>query len=64
MVAIDELVEKNSQFVIATHSPILMTYPKAEILEMTDTGIHKVKYSETEHYAKVLDYKTHNGSTL
>ena len=50
MIAIDELVEENSQFVIATHSPILMTYPKAEILEMTDTGIHKVKYSETEHY--------------
>ena len=49
MIAIDELVEENSQFVIATHSPILMTYPKAEILEMTDTGIHKVKYSETEH---------------
>ena len=38
MIAIDELVEENSQFVIATHSPILMT------------GIHKVKYSETEHY--------------
>ncbi len=38
MIAIDELVEENSQFVIATHSPILMTYPKAEILEMTDTG--------------------------
>ncbi len=27
-----------------------MTYPKAEILEMDDAGIHKVKYTQTEHY--------------
>lgn len=50
LVAIDELVKKHSQFFIATHSPILMSYPKAEILEMSETGIHKVNYKETEHY--------------
>lgn len=32
LVSIDELVRDNSQFIIATHSPILMAYPEAEIL--------------------------------
>lgn len=50
LVVIDELVKKNSQFLIATHSPILMAYPNAEILEFSEQGIHKVSYRETEHY--------------
>ena len=50
IVAIDELVKKNSQFIIATHSPILMAYPNAEILQLTEDGIDKVSYRETEHY--------------
>ena len=50
IVAIDELVKKNSQFIIATHSPILMAYPNSEILQFTETGIDKVSYRETEHY--------------
>lgn len=47
---IDDLVKQNSQFIIATHSPILMAYPHSEILQFSDSGIHKVKYRETEHY--------------
>lgn len=50
LVAIDELVKANSQFIIATHSPILMAYPNAEILQFTEDGIEKVSYRETEHY--------------
>ena len=50
LVAIDELVKANSQFIIATHSPILMAYPNAEILQFTENGIDKVSYRETEHY--------------
>ena len=50
LVAIDELVKNNSQFIIATHSPILMAYPNAEILQLTEDGIDKVSYRETEHY--------------
>lgn len=50
LVAIDELVKANSQFIIATHSPILMAYPNAEILQFTEYGIDKVSYRETEHY--------------
>lgn len=50
LVAIDELVKADSQFIIATHSPILMAYPNAEILQFTEAGIDKVSYRDTEHY--------------
>lgn len=48
--AIHELVSKESQFIISTHSPILMSYPGAEIYELSDRGIASVCYKETEHY--------------
>lgn len=50
LVVINELVKNNSQFIIATHSPILMAYPDADILEFSEQGIRKVGYRETEHY--------------
>lgn len=50
LVAIDDLVKNDSQFLIATHSPILMSYPKAEVLELSVDGIRTISYKETEHY--------------
>lgn len=47
---IDVLVKNNSQFIIATHSPILMAYPGAEILEFSENGVQTVSYKETEHF--------------
>ncbi|QXE02308.1 AAA family ATPase [Terribacillus sp. DMT04] len=40
----------NVQFIIATHSPILLGYPKAEILHFSEEGIQQMEYEETEHY--------------
>ena len=45
-----DLVRQQSQFLIATHSPILMGYPGADILMLDEDGIHRVEYEETEHY--------------
>ena len=45
-----QLVERDSQFIIATHSPILMAYPGARIYELSENGIASVEYRETEHY--------------
>ncbi len=45
-----ELVQKDSQFIISTHSPILMTFPGAEVLEITKEGIRSVDYKDTEHF--------------
>lgn len=50
LVEIDRLVKDNSQFIIATHSPILMAFPDAEILEFTAAGVRSVRCEETEHY--------------
>ena len=43
-----ELVQQHSQFVIATHSPILLGYPEATILELGDDGIRRVDYEDTQ----------------
>lgn len=42
--------ERKSQFIIATHSPILLAYPNADIFLLDEEGITSVKYEETEHY--------------
>lgn len=47
---IKELNEDESQFIIATHSPILLSYPKATIYEIKNGELQKVKYTETEHF--------------
>ena len=50
IVEINSLVKKDSQFIIATHSPILMAFPNAEILEFSKDGIKKTRYQDTEHF--------------
>lgn len=50
LVLIDDLVKCNSQFIIATHSPIIMAYPNADIIQFSDRGMERVGYRETEHY--------------
>lgn len=47
---IHQLVEKHSQFIIATHSPILMAYPDADIYQVSSEGVHLVDYEDTEQY--------------
>ena len=47
---INELVNLNSQLIIATHSPILLAYPNADIYVINETGISLTPYKETEHY--------------
>ena len=51
-----QLVKLNSQFIIATHSPILMAYPDATIYSLTDQAIAKVRYTDTEHYAVTREF--------
>ncbi|MGG1573051.1 AAA family ATPase [Fictibacillus sp. NRS-1165] len=47
---IHELVNDNSQFIIATHSPIIMSYPSAKIVELTEEGLQETSLEETNHY--------------
>ena len=47
---IKELTDQNSQFIIATHSPILLAYPGAEIFSFDDGAVHRVEYEDTDIY--------------
>ena len=56
LTSIHQLVENGSQFIVATHSPILLSYPNALIYKLEDTGIKKIEYKETEHYQVTRDF--------
>ena len=46
----DHLQQFNSQFIIATHSPMLMSYPTASIYEISDRAMLQTPLEETDHY--------------
>ncbi|OCQ21093.1 AAA family ATPase [Pseudoalteromonas luteoviolacea] len=62
--AIHQLVQENSQFIIATHSPILLAYPRAKIYQFSQAGIHEVAYEDTEHYAITKDFLNHHAQMM
>ena len=47
---IHQLAREKAQFIIATHSPILMAYPNAGILQLTGEGMSAVEYTQTDYY--------------
>jgi predicted ATPase len=51
-----QLVDDESQFIVATHSPILMAYPGSRIYLLDRTGFSKVRYEDTEHYAVTKEF--------
>lgn len=56
---IHDLVSKgDAQFIIATHSPILLGYPEAQILNFDDSSIQETSYEDTEHYNLTLNFLT------
>lgn len=54
--AIHQLVKENSQFIIATHSPILLAYPNSRIYSFSNEGIQEVAYEDTEHYSITKEF--------
>lgn len=46
---IKEMTKKNAQFIIATHSPILMAIPDAEIISLDTLPPQPCRYEELEH---------------
>jgi predicted ATPase len=50
LVRLHDLVDEFSQFIIATHSPMIMSYPDAWIYQFGPAGIQRVEYEDTEHY--------------
>ena len=56
LVRMQHLVDDGSQFVIATHSPILLAFPGARLLRLDGERIEPVAYRQTEHYALTRDF--------
>ena len=52
----DELVRKDSQFIIATHSPMLMAFPDAEVYQIKENGIDSVRFQDTDHYRTAVRF--------
>lgn len=59
-----ELAAQNSQFIIATHSPILMSYPGAEILLLKGESITPVALEDTDHYTVTRAFMTNREKML
>ncbi|MHA7678867.1 AAA family ATPase [Cupriavidus sp. PET2-C1] len=53
---IHDLAENGSQFIIATHSPILMAYPDAWIYTCSPDGVARIDYQDTEHFRVTRDF--------
>ena len=51
-----DLVQQGSQFIIATHSAILMAYPESSIYQFSQDGIAPVAYEDTEHFQVSRDF--------
>jgi predicted ATPase len=56
--------KQGAQFVIATHSPIIMAYPDALIYVLDEAGIREVPYQETDHYLIARGFLVHPQRTL
>lgn len=55
---IHQLVMDDSQFIIATHSPLLMAYPHAKIVDVS-RGFEEMRYEDTDHYIVTKAFLNH-----
>ena len=59
-----DLIESGSQFLIATHSPIILAYPDSTIYLFSDRGIEPIAYEDTEHYQVTKMFLTRREAML
>lgn len=62
--ALKQMVQENSQFIIATHSPILLAFPDAQILQFANGAIREVQYNQLEHVQLTKDFLNNPDSFL
>lgn len=54
--ALKQMVAQNAQFIVATHSPIIMAFPEATILSFDQKRLRPVKYASLEHVRVMRDF--------
>jgi predicted ATPase len=64
LVRMHELIAAESQFIIATHSPILMAYPDAWIYQFGPQGLKRVAYQETDHFSVTRSFLNNHRAML
>jgi predicted ATPase len=64
LAAMHGLIERGAQFIVATHSPIIMAYPDATIYEFSSTGVREVAYRDTEHFRVTHAFLTRTDKML
>jgi len=62
--ALKRMVEQDSQFIIATHSPIILAFPEAAILSFDADPIQRVNYQDLEHVKLIRDFLNNPESYL
>ncbi len=58
------LIKKRSQFIIATHSPIIMAYPNSTIYQLGKNEIRKIDYVNTDHYQTTKEFLNNHDEML
>jgi predicted ATPase len=56
LAVLESMVNQKSQFIIATHSPIIMAFPNATILNLDGGEIKKIDYQDVEHVRITKDF--------
>lgn len=62
--AVKQMVQEDAQFIIATHSPIILAFPDAQILHFHEGRVKEVKYKELEHVQLTKDFLNNPDSFL
>ena len=57
-------VRSGAQFLVASHSPIVLAYPDAWIYQFDEDGIRRVEYEDTEHYRVYRDFLENRRASL
>ncbi len=61
---LNDLVNTGSQFIIATHSPIIISYPRSWTYVLGGSEITRTPFAETEHYRVTRDFLNHPDRSL
>jgi predicted ATPase len=59
-----DLVKEGSQFIVATHSPMIMAYPSSWTYVLGGEQIVRTEYQETDHYRVTREFLNHPGRVL
>ena len=66
LVLLHDVVRKyrDAQFIISTHSPVLLGYPDAQIVSFDDGLLHEIRYEQTASMQIVRRFVNHRDSFL